>query len=146
MPAVVEPPDPLAELNETKALLATTRSNLKKSQDAGEALRAHLAELEKNPLLMVLANLDGGSVLTDAGAKLAALCTTIRRRQEKGRFTFSIAIKPFKGDALVFTPDLKLAEPKEEVAQGVFYASEDGVLSRQDPRQREFGFKTKTED
>jgi hypothetical protein len=37
-------------------------------------------------------------------------------------------------------PEIKVTEPKEEAAQGVFYADEDGALSRNDPRQGELQF------
>lgn len=138
LPAPV--PNPVAELNETKRELAKTQTLLKRSRDElGKAL-AHLRRIEENPLVMVLANLDAGSVLHDAGGKLTSLVALVRQRQGKGVFTFQVAIKPFKGDALEFVPKVKVSEPAEEVAKGVFYANDAGSLSRQDPRQRELQF------
>jgi type IV secretory pathway VirB10-like protein len=103
-------------------------------------LTGKLRELEKNPLNFALANLDAGQVLTDAGKALADLSAVVRRRDAKGSLTLKITVKPFKGDALVFVPEVKITEPKPEPAQSVFYADDAGNLSRNDPRQREFGF------
>lgn len=115
------------------------QANLKLSVAATE-LSEKLAELEKNPLTFALSNLDAGQVLTDAGKALSDLSAIVRKREAKGTLTLKITVKPFKGDALVFIPDVKITEPKPEPAQSVFYADDAGNLSRNDPRQREFGF------
>lgn len=101
-------------------------------------MRARLKAIEENSLSFALANLDAGGVLIDAGEKLQSLAAIVRKREAKGTFKLTITVKPFKGEALVFVPCVSITEPKPEPAQSVFYASEDGELSRNDPRQKEF--------
>jgi hypothetical protein len=113
---------------------------------AGEHI-AHIEEqlksLLENPLIFALHHLDSGAFLIDAGTKLKELVKVVDRLDSKGSFALRLAVKPFKSGsgAFVFVPDLKISEPKPDPAQSIFYANgETGVLSRSDPRQKEFTF------
>lgn len=155
--AVMNPPDPLAVLREQLAAVEAERDTLKASeaalqreiteyQSALKDREEKLKALEENPLTFALANLDAGQVLIDAGESLKDLCAVVLRRQEKGKLALNITVKPFKGEALVFVPEVKVTEPKPEPQQSVFYSTEDGALSRNDPRQREFRFPGRDRD
>jgi hypothetical protein len=124
--------------------LASSEAALKsKNAKLSEELTAagcKIRELERNPLTFALSSLDAGAVLEEAGAQLRALVTSVMNRQLKGKFTLGLTIKPFKAGSLVFVPEVKIAEPKPEPAKSIFYANSDGDLSRNDPKQKEFGF------
>ncbi len=70
--------------------------------------------------------------LTDVAAK-------VRDRDTygaKGKVTIAIAIeRDPKSNALIFRPGVKKAEPDQLVADGYYFQTEDGAITRQDPRQ-----------
>lgn len=149
--AVVPTPSPEAVLREQLATVEAERDSLKAKNgkltaelkqydEALTDLRTKLKAHEENPFSFALANLDAGAVLHEAGQGIKSLCATVLRRQAKGTIGLSIGIKPFKGQGLIFTSDLKVTEPKPDPAKSVFYASEEGDLSRNDPSQKEFHF------
>lgn len=152
-PGIAALPNPTPEqslreqLADAKDYTAILEGRIKAANEDRKALaeerddyKAQIAEIEKNPFLFALNSMDAGAVMADAGEKLQALSAVVRRREAKGTFSMKITVKPFKGDALIFMPEVKITEPKPEPAQSVFYAGEDGELSRNDPRQKEFGF------
>lgn len=54
----------------------------------------------------------------------------------KGKVTLTIAIeRDPKSNALIFKPGVKKAEPDQLVADGYYFQTDDGRLTRQDPRQ-----------
>jgi hypothetical protein len=135
--SVVPPLDPAAEIADLKSRLAWQEERATLHESRRNELMAELAKLEKNPLLMALNVLDAGHVLEDAGSQLTELVALVGRRQEKGVLLVKFEVKPFKADAVVCSAEIKVTEPKAPAQQAVFYANEEGELSRQDPRQRE---------
>lgn len=87
-----------------------------------------------------LRELRNGECLADASAAFTELVKNVRLTGKKGAFTLKLTITPtVKGDSAVITveDDVKVTPPKEEKKQSVFFATEDNVLQRNDPRQRD---------
>lgn len=139
VPEVLPTPEPnLVEVNnEMKRRLAAVERLLTNERAENTKLQAYIRKMEENPFFMVLSNLDAGTVLREAGEELTTVTAAVRRLQTKGTFTLSLAIKPFKGEALLFVPEIKSKPPKDAAAPGVFYSDDNGTLSRQDRRQPE---------
>ncbi len=91
--------------------------------------------LQKSPLVFALGNLDAGAVLDEAGQQFRDLCETVLDRDEPGKFTIVLTVKPFKEGCFTVTAETKLGEPKPDMPPGLFYLK-DGQLTRNDPRQR----------
>lgn len=82
---------------------------------------------------------EGGAVdeLTDA---LANLVAAVRATGRKGKLTFTLTVKlAGKGDSnvLMLEDETKIAPPAIERGTSVFFATDDNVLQRNDPRQPE---------
>lgn len=129
------PADLLTQLNEQRALVAKLEAERDRHRANAKDLRAEIARINENPLIFALAEIDAGTVLDDAGKKVADLFDLVQKRSEKGKVVITIAAKPFKA-ALVYSAEIKVTEPKLEATPAVIYV-EDGKLSRHDPRQRE---------
>lgn len=95
------------------------------------------AKTPDNAILFLLQNLDAGEVIDEGSRQLRELVTMVNRRDGAGSLTIKINVKPFKAGAMIFTAEVTSKAPKEEPASSLFYAAEDGALSRNDPRQRE---------
>lgn len=99
--------------------------------------------LEKNPLIFTLNNIDGGAPLTEASTAFAEVCAEARRLREPGKVSVVLAIKPLKSseDAITIAAVIKTMPPKPEVKAGIFFADDDGGLTRENPKQRELEFR-----
>lgn len=76
--------------------------------------------------------------LTDA---LAALAAAVKETGKKGVLTLSITVAPFdkgNGAALTVTDVVKVSLPQHDRRKSIFYADDDGNLTRDDPMQPTF--------
>lgn len=76
-----------------------------------------------------------GDLLAEGDAKLTELVEAIQRTGNGGSFTLKLGFKVNKAGQIEITPDVKLSKPNRALGVGVFYATEDGRLSRRDPQQ-----------
>jgi hypothetical protein len=133
------PPDPLFALNQAQARVMELETDLANTKrELGDAV-AHIQRLNENPFLKCLSTLASGDAMIDAGEELNSLSTQVGKLNEKGSFTLKLALKPLKG-AIQISYEIKTTPPKRENEASLFYVREDGSLSRNDPRQKEFGF------
>lgn len=72
--------------------------------------------------------------LTDALQSLTNKCSDTGRA---GTITLTLALKPGKGGQIEVFDDLKVKLPKEERGSSLMFATPDGNLQREDPRQHE---------
>lgn len=133
----------VAELTAREAALSNKNAVLaEKLEVAGKRIR----DFETNPLSYALSNLDAGGILEQAGKQLDVLTASVIKQSQKGKFTFSLTVKPFEGGALVFVPEVRISEPKPEPKKSIFFRPEDGGLTRDDPKQMELGIGGNRED
>lgn len=76
-----------------------------------------------------------GEILTEANAALPEVIDAIRTYGGKGKLTLTLTFKLEKGDQISLTPDLKTEKPRKPMSTGIFYATDDGALTRRDPNQ-----------
>lgn len=86
----------------------------------------------------VLADIRNGDVITDLTEELRDLVMAVRETGRPGSLTLTLKVKQMSkgvGAALVIEDDIKAKPPKAEKGTSVLFATEDGELQRNDPRQ-----------
>lgn len=147
---VVPEPDPLTvlqdqnrTLQETIELLTgqceshqtTIKRLTEEKSEILERLRAH----EENSFSMVLANLDGGNTAQSASEQIDQLAELVQERQEPGKLTLAITLKPFRDELQTAVAELKMTEPKAAKNPSIFFCH-GGKLSRKSEKQDEFSY------
>lgn len=83
-----------------------------------------------------LSGIDHGEVAGKANDLLVQLVQAVREKGRKGSVTVVLEVRPYKGNALnvevAATVTAKM--PQDEPPAGLFFVSEDGALTRDDPR------------
>lgn len=87
----------------------------------------------------IMGNIRGGFALHKAGERLNEVIKAVVETGKKGSVTLTISVTQDKNDANVveLAPEVKAKIPEKGFTPGVFFASEDGELSKEDPRQAE---------
>jgi len=88
----------------------------------------------------VLKELRGGQAIDDLGEEMNGLTEAIRQAGRGGKMTLTITAKPAsKGAISTLLLDLAITvkKPVKESESTIFYATDDNVLQRNDPRQPE---------
>jgi len=95
------------------------------------------------PITDTLRALRGGQMLDEASEKLAELVQAVERTGKAGTLTLTLAIKPAGRAAgtLVISDKIKLTPPKEESAETLLWATPEGNLLTEDPRQQKLELK-----
>ena len=94
--------------------------------------------MDTENIFKVLARADSGNLLDSANAKLQELVAAVRGNGAKGKLTLTITVKPWKGsDALEVGVDVQASVPGPPRGADLYFATEEGALSRKDPRQPE---------
>lgn len=94
-----------------------------------------------NTFEMTLREIRGGGALTELSTKLAELVAAVRATGKAGKLRLEIAVTPAsRGEAvcLMLDDDISLKLPRLEKASSIFFATDQNLLQRQDPRQKEF--------
>jgi hypothetical protein len=84
-----------------------------------------------------------GAGHTRASEALQALVSAVLDTGKKGSVTVTVSVEPMKGnpDAMLTTIDVKEKLPVNASKPAVFYADDDGNLSRTDPGQLQLDVK-----
>lgn len=88
------------------------------------------------PFTDVLRDIRKGVAVDAASEALSTVVQGVMATGKPGAVTVTITVKPPKsrGDnALVVLADVKVKEPRDDLPEAIFYASEDGDLLREDP-------------
>ena len=102
-------------------------------------------EINNNAFEKTLRDVRYGHAVTEASEKLAQLVQAVRASGKGGRFTLTLSVKPAsRGDTstLMVEDDIAVKLPKQEKPQSVFFATDQNLLQRNDPNQKEFVLKT----
>jgi hypothetical protein len=92
------------------------------------------------PFAAVLGELHGGRVHARLTEQLAALTAAVTATGKKGTLTIQLEVKPLKAGQnnvlqVIAKSVAKVPEGDDAAPTTVFYATEDGVLTRDDPQQ-----------
>lgn len=78
---------------------------------------------------------NSGLGANEAGEELHKLVAAVRDTGKKGTVTLRVTVSALDEDTLVTMIDVTSALPKQQAKTAVFFADEDGNLTREDPRQ-----------
>lgn len=105
-----------------------------------------MQKIISNGFEATLREVRGGDCLNELSSSLQALVMAVGETGKGGTLTLKLAIKPAggKGNALLIKGDVGLKLPQMEQEQTIMFATEDGALQRNDPRQKEMPFALRT--
>jgi hypothetical protein len=76
-----------------------------------------------------------GEIPTEADAAMAAILAALREHGGKGKLTLTMNFSLTKSGQIEIKPDLKSEKPRRAMSSGLYFADEDGNLTRTDPNQ-----------
>jgi hypothetical protein len=76
-----------------------------------------------------------GTLHDDLTVALNELVATCARTGKAGALQLKLTLKPGKGGQIEIVDDIALKSPKEEKGTSIMFATMDGELTREDPRQ-----------
>lgn len=85
--------------------------------------------------LELLQSFRRGELLQDGDLKLNELMTAIHATGAGGDMTLKLKFKVNKAGQIELVPDLTIRKPSRPLGTGIYFATEEGRLSRRDPNQ-----------
>lgn len=76
-----------------------------------------------------------GELVHEADDLLAEMVAAITEYGGVGELTLKLKVKRNEAEQLEIQPLLTMKKPRRALGMGIFYSSDDGKLSRRDPRQ-----------
>ena len=76
-----------------------------------------------------------GDLVSECDQMLGELVDAIHSVGGDGTLTITLPFKTNKAGQIECTPDIKMKKPRRAIGTGIFYASDDGKLTRKDPNQ-----------
>lgn len=76
-----------------------------------------------------------GELLHQADGRLTAVVEAMRETGGNGTLTIKLRFKMNKAGQIECIPDVAASIPMKPLGTGIYYASDDGKLSRRDPNQ-----------
>jgi hypothetical protein len=83
-----------------------------------------------------ISGIDHGAVAGKADVLLMELVNAVREMGRKGSVTVVLEVRPYKGNSLnvEVAASVTAKLPQPEAPAGLFFVTEDGALTRDDPR------------
>ncbi len=81
-------------------------------------------------------------ILDVAGLKFSELVSAVSQHQKAGTLTLKISIKPSTAGAMAVKADVSINKPKGLPAESLLWATPDGNLVAEDPRQTKLDLKS----
>ena len=78
-----------------------------------------------------------GTLTDDLTKELHELTKQCANTQRTGSITLTLSLRPGKGGQIEVFDDIKVKLPKPERGSSIMFATPEGNLQREDPRQRE---------
>lgn len=88
------------------------------------------------PFTDTLNSLRFGTLSDELTKKLNELTAACAETGRAGAITLTLALKPGKGGQVEVFDDVKIKMPKEERGSSIMFATPEGNLQREDPRQK----------
>jgi hypothetical protein len=76
-----------------------------------------------------------GTLHDDLTTELNALVAKVANSMKAGELTLKLKLKPGKGGQIEIVDDIVVKAPKEEKGTSIMFATVEGNLTREDPRQ-----------
>lgn len=95
------------------------------------------------PIVDSLRHIGGGVFIDLAGDKMAELVAAVDSSGKAGKLTLEIKVKKAtRGGAMHITGNIKLTKPADEPMEAMLFATPEGNLLAEDPRQSKLDLKT----
>jgi hypothetical protein len=88
----------------------------------------------------------GGTFMDGLADQLSELITTVDTHGKPGELILKIKVKRVSGSALGITPTIELKLPKEKPDESLLYATPEGNLSPDHPKQQSLGLQVAPSD
>lgn len=85
-------------------------------------------------------------IMDVAGTKFSELINAVAAHQKAGTLTLKIAIKPSTAGAMAVKADVSITKPKGLPAESLLWATPEGNLMAEDPRQTKLDLKSVAPD
>lgn len=79
-----------------------------------------------------------GELVREADDLLSEMVAALTEYGGTGELTLKLNVKRNEAEQLEIQPALNMKKPRRTLGMGIFYTSDDGKLSRRDPRQDDF--------
>jgi len=79
-----------------------------------------------------------GELLETGDQKLTELVEAIRETGGSGSLNFKASFKMNKAGQIEIAPDITIKKPTRSMGTGIYFATDDGRLTRRDPNQMDF--------
>jgi hypothetical protein len=89
------------------------------------------------PITDILPMLRMGEAVEEASKKMNELIQAVDNTGKPGTFILKITVKPSTSGALELTDDIAIKKPEGKKGSSLFFATPEGNLQRNDPRQNE---------
>lgn len=97
-----------------------------------------MKDVAANSFLRTLGELRNGSAVDGLNEKFSRLVAEVSQKRRPGELLLKVKVKPNKdGETVAIVAVTKLSLPEVESLDSTFYVSDEGKLSRNDPRQKE---------
>lgn len=102
-------------------------------------MKTETKPVPNNTFSTVLSSHRDGELVNELSKALQELTLSVREHCKQGKLTLDITVSPANGDgsALLVVGDVKVKLPKGKRPAAIFYATDEGILSRKDPNQHE---------
>lgn len=80
-------------------------------------------------------------VMDAAGALFSELVSAVAAQQKAGTLTLKIAVKPSTAGAMAVKAEISAKKPQGMTPESLLWATPEGNLIAEDPRQQKFDFK-----
>lgn len=81
-------------------------------------------------------------IMDVAGQKFSELISAVSANQKAGTLTLKISVKPSTAGAMAVKADVSINKPKGMPAESLLWATPEGNLMAEDPRQTKLDLKT----
>lgn len=131
--------DPLEALNRTTAKLTAAQERIAELEQIERDLRGEWSRRHENPAALFIDTYDAGGLLEQLGAAFRKVCGAVGDHGGKGSVTLTVDVKTYNA-MLEIGASVKTKEPQPEKHRSLFYLTEGNGLSKDDPKQKTFGF------
>ena len=76
-----------------------------------------------------------GEIPAEADAAMTDILAALREHGGKGKLTITLNFSFTKSGQIEIKPDLKSEKPRRAMSTGIYFADDDGNLTRSDPNQ-----------
>ena len=83
----------------------------------------------------VLAEVDSGRLIEDLSRQLAEVTNAAIATNKVGELVLTLKVKPNKDNQVFLDSTVKAKVPEHSIATALFFANEEGSLTRRDPKQ-----------